>query len=59
MKLTDFIDYHSPALQRDPARHNVLLGRIAAEPAPGLRRWSLGAPGQMCGPDAGAPDHVG
>ena len=43
-----FVAYHKPALERDEARHNVLLsilGRMEADESPGMRRWSLGLPG--------------
>jgi len=49
MQPHEFAAYHGPALARDEVRHNVILailGRLAAENPPELRRWSLGAPGE-------------
>ncbi|HKY94233.1 MAG TPA: GNAT family N-acetyltransferase [Kiloniellales bacterium] len=43
-----FIARHFPALERDFARHNLILGSIEAErdlAEPNIATWSLGAPG--------------
>jgi len=48
MQAHDFVEYHRPALERDEAKHNLILailGRLAADDPPGLRRWNLGGPG--------------
>lgn len=51
MELREFAEYHAPALERDEARHNLMLGLLArllnhAEPNPDVRLWTLGASGQ-------------
>ena len=49
MQLSAFLDLHRPALEEDQARHNLMLGLLAAalnRPEPKLRLWSLGSPGQ-------------
>lgn len=43
-----FVAYHRAALERDEARHNVLLtilNRIEADEGVDARRWTLGGPG--------------
>jgi hypothetical protein len=48
MKLVEFIDMHAPALERDEARHNVILGVLggASRNADArLETWTLGGPG--------------
>ncbi len=43
-----FVEYHRPALERDEARHNVLLsvlGRVAADEGAKARWWSFDEPG--------------
>ena len=47
MQLSEFIDAHVPALERDEVRHNLLLGVLARAAKSGqpLRTWTLGAPG--------------
>lgn len=44
-RLREFTALHRPALERDEARHNLILGILGNEP-PALRTWTLGAPGQ-------------
>jgi ribosomal protein S18 acetylase RimI-like enzyme len=49
MQPREFAAYHLPALERDEARHNLIiaaLGRLASEDLPELQWWSLGEPGQ-------------
>jgi RimJ/RimL family protein N-acetyltransferase len=51
MELRQFAEYHAPALERDEARHNLMLGLSArllnsAQPNPDVRLWTLGASGQ-------------
>ena len=51
MEVRDFAEFHTPALQRDEARYNRMLGYLArllnsAQPNPHLRLWTLGASGQ-------------
>src|SRR5262249_17731930 len=49
MRPSEFAAYHLPALERDEARHNLIvavLGRLAGESPPELLWWSLGEPGQ-------------
>jgi RimJ/RimL family protein N-acetyltransferase len=62
MQPRDFADHHRPALERDEVRHNVILaslGRLAAEDAPDLRRWTLGAPGECAVQTPGYPIMLG
>jgi len=49
MQPREFVEHHRPALERDEVKHNLILGilgRFAGEDPPGLRRWTLGAPGE-------------
>jgi RimJ/RimL family protein N-acetyltransferase len=51
MELREFAEYHTPALEQDEARHNLMLGLIvrlleSAQPNPDVRLWTLGASGQ-------------
>jgi RimJ/RimL family protein N-acetyltransferase len=51
MELREFAEYHTPALESDEARHNLMLGLLAgllinAESNPDVRLWTLGASGQ-------------
>ena len=49
MQPREFASYHLPALERDEARHNLIvavLGRLGGEDPPELQWWSLGEPGQ-------------
>ncbi len=48
MKLTEFSDYHTPALEADEVRHNLILGVLARalSAADGFLFWTLGAPGE-------------
>lgn len=49
MQLSEFIDLHEPALERDEVRHNVMLGVLSNardRPEHRLLLWTLGGPGQ-------------
>lgn len=62
MQPREFASYHLPALERDEARHNLIvavLGRLAGENPPELQWWSLGAPGQCAIKAAGYPIVLG
>ena len=58
----DFVEHHRPALERDEVRHNVILSildRLALDPTPNLRRWSLGASGACAAQSPGYPILLG
>jgi RimJ/RimL family protein N-acetyltransferase len=58
----DFVEHHRPALERDEVRHNVILSildRLALDPPPNLRRWSLGASGACAAQSPGYPVVLG
>ena len=58
----EFAAYHLPALERDEARHNLIvavLGRLAGENPPELLLWSLGEPGQCAIEAPGYPIVLG
>jgi RimJ/RimL family protein N-acetyltransferase len=62
MQPREFASYHLPAIERDEARHNLILaimGRLAAEDPPELRRWTLGAPGECALQTPGYPIVLG
>jgi ribosomal protein S18 acetylase RimI-like enzyme len=49
MKPLEFRDYHAPALERDAARHSVILSALARMDAGqpvAMSCWTLGGPGQ-------------
>jgi predicted GNAT family acetyltransferase len=49
MLLRDFFEFHRPALERDEAKYNLilgLLGRLLDTEQPDVRLWTLGAPGE-------------
>src|SRR5262249_7258918 len=49
MQPQDFAEFHQGALERDEARHNVILailGRLASDNLPDLRLWTLVGPGE-------------
>ena len=59
---SEFVAYHLPALERDEARHNLIvavLGRLAGENPPELQWWSLGEPGQCAIKAPGYPIVLG
>src|SRR5215831_11216043 len=58
----DFAEHHRPSLERDEVRHNLILSildRLALDPAPNLRRWSLGASGACAAQSPGYPIVLG
>src|SRR5215813_10129318 len=62
MQPREFAAYHLPALERDEARHNLIvavLGRMAGENPPELQWWSLGEPGQCAIKAPGYPILLG
>src|SRR6266699_1063445 len=62
MQPREFAAYHLPALERDEARHNLIvavLGRLAGENPPELLLWSLGEPGQCAIEAPGYPIVLG
>ena len=62
MQPREFAAYHLPALERDEAKHNLIvavLGRLASEKLPELQWWSLGEPGQCAIKAPGYPIVLG
>jgi RimJ/RimL family protein N-acetyltransferase len=70
MQPRDFAEYHLPALERDEARHNLIVSILrrladaetAAPPPPDrptLRRWTFGAPGECAVQAPGYPIVLG
>jgi RimJ/RimL family protein N-acetyltransferase len=62
MQPSEFTAYHLPALERDEARHNLIvavLGRLAGENPPEMQWWSLGEPGQCAIKAPGYPIVLG
>jgi hypothetical protein len=62
MPPSEFAAYHLPALERDEARHNLIvavLSRLAGENPPELQWWSLGEPGQCAIKAPGYPIVLG
>jgi predicted GNAT family acetyltransferase len=58
----DFVEHHRPSLERDEVRHNLILSildRLALDPPPNLRRWSLGASGACAAQSPGYPIVLG
>jgi RimJ/RimL family protein N-acetyltransferase len=58
----DFVEHHRSALERDEVRHNLILSileRLALDPPPNLRRWSLGASGACAAQSPGYPIVLG
>jgi RimJ/RimL family protein N-acetyltransferase len=57
-----FVEHHQPVLERDEVRHNVILSilhRLALNPPPNLRRWSLGGSGACAAQSPGYPIVLG
>ncbi len=57
-----FVEHHRPSLERDEVRHNLILpilDRLALDPPPNLRRWSLGASGACAAQSPGYPIVLG
>jgi hypothetical protein len=49
MQLSEFAEFHRPALERDEVKFNLilgLLGRLLETDSPEVRLWTLGTPGQ-------------
>jgi predicted GNAT family acetyltransferase len=49
MQLSEFAEFHWPALERDEVKFNLilgLLGRLLETDSPEVRLWTLGTPGQ-------------
>lgn len=61
MNLSEFIDWHVPALEMDTIRHNLILGILsrASPAAEGFRFWTLGGPGECAVQTAGWPIVLG
>ena len=62
MQIADFAAAHVPALERDEARHNLILASVAGalrKPAAGLRLWSRGRPGACAVQVPGRPVLLG
>ena len=62
MRFTEFHDLHLPALERDEARHNLMLGLLSAVRAgtsPEPRWWTLGGPGACALQAPGRPIVLG
>jgi len=62
MQPREFAAFHTPALERDEVRHNLILAGLArfASDAPGeLRYWTLGTPGQCAVQTPGYPIVLG
>jgi ribosomal protein S18 acetylase RimI-like enzyme len=62
MQPSEFAAYHLPALERDEAKHNLIiavLGRLTSENPPELEWWSLGEPGQCAIKAPGYPMVLG
>ena len=58
MRLADFADLHSPALERDELKFNLmlgLLGRMRDAERSNVRLWTLGAPGECAMQTPGYP----
>ncbi len=58
----NFVERHRPALERDEVRHNLILAnldRLALDPPPNLRQWSLCAPGACAVQSPGYPVVLG
>jgi len=62
MQPSEFAAYHLPALERDEARHNLIVAvllRLAGENPPELLWWSLGEPGRCAIKAPGYPILLG
>ncbi len=59
MTLTEFIGLHTPALEADEVRHNLILGILARAQPDGFRFWTLGAPGECALQSIGYPIVLG
>ena len=62
MQPREFAAYHLPGLERDEAKHSLIvaaLGRLAGENPPEMLWWSLGEPGQCAIKAPGYPILLG
>ena len=62
MQPREFATYHLPGLERDEAKHSLIvtaLGRLAGENPPEMLWWSLGEPGQCAIKAPGYPILLG
>ncbi len=62
VEIRKFVERHRPALERDEVKHNLILAnldRLALDPPPNLRRWSLCAPGACAVQSPGYPIVLG
>lgn len=62
MELAEFAEFHRPALERDEARHNLMLGilgRPQDKEHADLRLWTLGRPGECAIQTQGFPIVLG
>jgi GNAT superfamily N-acetyltransferase len=58
MELQEFVEFHRPALERDEARYNLilgLLGRMLETEQANVRLWTIGAPGECAMQTPGYP----
>jgi RimJ/RimL family protein N-acetyltransferase len=58
----DFVEHHRLSLERDEVRHNLILSildRLALDPPPNLRGWSLGSSGACAVQSPGYPIVLG
>jgi GNAT superfamily N-acetyltransferase len=58
MELQEFVEFHRPALERDEARYNLilgLLGRMLETEQSNVRLWTIGAPGECAMQTPGYP----
>ena len=58
MELQEFVEFHRPALERDEARYNLilgLLGRMLETGQANVRLWTIGAPGECAMQTPGYP----
>ena len=62
MQPREFATYHLPGLERDEAKHSIILAvldRLAGETPPEMQYWSLGEPGQCAIKAPGYPIGLG
>jgi GNAT superfamily N-acetyltransferase len=62
VEIQDFVQFHTPSLEINEARHNLILAILAnaeRDIASALRVWSLGAPGACAVQDPGWPIVLG
>src|SRR5215470_12076053 len=62
MQPAEFASYHLPGLERDEAKHSIILAalaRLAGDTPPEMLWWSLGEPGQCAIKSPGYPILLG